>query len=49
MYMYDKWIWIQYTQGAAGRLLCTVIQLSQNVDSWWSELDNDYKLSLIHI
>lgn len=43
MYMYDKWIWIQYTPGAAGKLLCAVIQLSQNVDSWLPGLDNDYK------
>ena len=41
--MYKKWIWIQYTPGAAGKLLCAVIQLSQNVDSWLSELDKDYK------
>ena len=25
------------------KLLCAVIQLSQNVDSWLSELDKDYK------
>ena len=43
MYMYDKWIWIQYTPGAAGKLLCAVIQLSQNVDSWLPGLDKDYK------
>jgi len=41
--MYDKWIWVQYTQGAAGRLLCIIIQLSQNVDNWFPDLDDDFK------
>jgi len=38
----DNWIWCQYTPGAGGKMLSTMLQLSQNVDSWHESIDTDF-------
>lgn len=37
------WIWCQYTPGAGGKMLCTMLQLGTKVHSWDLLLDKDYK------
>lgn len=37
------WIWCQYTPGAGGKMLCTMLQLSSKIHSWDKLVDLDFK------
>ena len=38
----DNWIWCQFTPGAGGKMLSTILQLSKNVHSWNETIDKDF-------
>jgi hypothetical protein len=41
MSLIKQWIWCQYTPGAGGKMLCSMLQLSKKVHPWYSNiLDN---------
>jgi hypothetical protein len=42
MSLTDRWIWCQYTPGAGGKMLCSMMQLSTKVHAW----ENDIKDNL---
>jgi hypothetical protein len=39
----NKWIWCQYTPGAGGKMLCSMLQLSPNVHPWYNCIRENLK------
>jgi hypothetical protein len=36
------WLWAQYSPGAGGKMLCTILQLSPKVHSWYDDIRNNF-------
>jgi hypothetical protein len=43
MSLTDRWIWCQYTPGAGGKMLCSMLQLSTKVHEWENNLRENWQ------
>ena len=39
----NKWIWCQYTPGAGGKMLCSMLQLSTKVHPWYDTIKENFE------
>ena len=43
MSLTDRWIWCQYTPGAGGKMLCSMLQLSTKVHPWYNDFRENFE------
>jgi hypothetical protein len=39
----NRWIWCQYTPGAGGKMLCSMLQLSTKVHPWYNNIRENFE------
>jgi len=43
MNLTDRWIWCQFTPGAGGKMLCSIMQLSTKVHAWENSIRDNFQ------